>query len=731
VVNDAAKSALAETSNGETRELPVSYSGAEESAASPGRSALADTLAVALALVRADAGVIYLATGPGREPALLASVGLPESFLTASSGEERLLGAMAAETGRTVVVDDVATLRPPARDAARNGGFAAFASVPVPAPNGLLLGALDVHFREPRRLSRRERRALEAAARQLGWIAETQRWDRSADVLPPRPAPPAGAMDAGILTHLSAVLAPLPIGVLLVAPDGRVALANPEAVRVLGAPVPGAPGAGARWSGFHPDGRPVLDHEWPVSRALDENAFVPAEDVLWEGPDGERRWVRMGAAPARDADGRSAGIVVTLLDVDASRRLSERERKGVRHAERMQTLTAALSGAATPAGIAEVVVSVGVHAVDAVAGAMFERVADRPQLDLVDATGYPATTVERWRHVAIDDATPIAAAMRDERPVWVRGRADWERDWPEVPEEERWPFGAALAVLPVALRGEPAGALVFSFDEPRAFDRAECEYLELLARHVAEALDRARLYRDAEAASQAKSDFLSVVSHELRTPLNAILGYAGLIADEIPGPINEAQREQLERLQAGARQLLEVIEQILTLTRADATPESESRIQEVGADALLAELVEQLGARARRKGVLLDRRGSDEVGVVRTDPARLRQLLQQLLENALKFTERGGQVTVAARREGDRMVIDVRDTGIGIAPEHLERIFEPFWQVDRGRTRRATGTGLGLSVARRLSRQLGGDVTVSSSPGLGTVFTVWIPTDGS
>jgi two-component system, sensor histidine kinase and response regulator len=232
--------------------------------------------------------------------------------------------------------------------------------------------------------------------------------------------------------------------------------------------------------------------------------------------------------------------------------------------------------------------------------------------------------------------------------------------------------------------------------------------------------------REAETANRTKGDFLAVMSHELRTPLSAIIGYQELLADGITGPVTEQQRHQLGRIKVSARHLLELIDEILTYSRAEAGKE-EVQYEITSVNALVddaAALIEPLAAdkRVRFSVIRLDAPLD-----IRTDPRKARQVLVNLLSNAVKFTDADGTVTLRAQRAGDKLELTITDTGIGIEPDHLDRIFDPFWQVEQKATRRAGGTGLGLSVSRRLARLLGGDVLVASEPGRGSAFTVVLP----
>jgi signal transduction histidine kinase len=246
--------------------------------------------------------------------------------------------------------------------------------------------------------------------------------------------------------------------------------------------------------------------------------------------------------------------------------------------------------------------------------------------------------------------------------------------------------------------------------------------------------------RNAElaAANRLKSEFLATMSHEIRTPLNAILGYTEIIEMGLSGPVTAEQSAQLARITSSGKHLLGLIDDILDLSRIEANRLSVSQVAasaEAAVDGALALLRPQ--ARARRVTLLAHCEDAD--GRYLGDEQRVQQILTNLLANAVKFTPEGGRVTLTCERaaelpagteapaSGPWVCFTVEDTGVGIAPDQQQRIFQPFVQGDSGYTRAHGGAGLGLTISRRLARLMGGELTLESTEGVGSRFTLWLP----
>lgn len=275
----------------------------------------------------------------------------------------------------------------------------------------------------------------------------------------------------------------------------------------------------------------------------------------------------------------------------------------------------------------------------------------------------------------------------------------------------------------VARRPEPAPTIGKTRME---LARARVDLDELAHQLQRETDVRQRAEVSALEALRTRNAFLAAMSHELRTPLSQIIGYSELLLEEVPG---DRSSGDIERLHLASLGLLEVIGNILDMSRLEAGKET-VEVESFSAAELVENLIQSMSVLARRRGNLLRVRCSEELSPLRTDRAKLRTIVANLVSNACKFTS-DGTIRIAVSElthAGVGMVeIAVSDTGIGIAADQVERIFTPFVQVDQATTRRYDGSGLGLAISRQYCHMLGGEITVESEPGRGSIFRVRIP----
>jgi signal transduction histidine kinase len=296
-------------------------------------------------------------------------------------------------------------------------------------------------------------------------------------------------------------------------------------------------------------------------------------------------------------------------------------------------------------------------------------------------------------------------------------------------EDGHW-WGLTIRPYETVDRRVDGAVLVFSDVDASKQYRGRIEEVSESRRQLLVMSEVARAEADtamksADVANRAKSGFLANMSHDLRTPLNAIAGYAELMELGIRGPVTDEQRIDLARIRRSTRHLLSLINDILNFAKLDHGS-LEFHIVDVPLAAIVAELEEMITSQFRAKSITLDCTGCS--GIARADPERLRQILLNLLTNALKFTAPGGRVKVVTSQSSERVTIDVLDTGVGIRAGMLEGIFEPFVQVDRSLTSGSSdGVGLGLAISRDLARRMDAELTVQSTVGEGSRFSLSLP----
>jgi GAF domain-containing protein/CheY-like chemotaxis protein len=296
----------------------------------------------------------------------------------------------------------------------------------------------------------------------------------------------------------------------------------------------------------------------------------------------------------------------------------------------------------------------------------------------------------------------------------------------------------ALLSIPLIRENHLIGGLTVNKNTPGEFSEQAIDLLKTFASQSAVAIQNARLFREIEeksrqleVADRHKSEFLANMSHELRTPLNAIIGYSEMLQEDASDLGAEQLVDDLKKINAAGKHLLELINAVLDLSKIEAG-KMELYLETFQVTGLIKDIAAVIQPLAAKNANRLDVRCPDAIGTMRADLTKVRQALFNLLSNACKFTERG-TITLAVTHEPfdgrDGLVFSVSDTGIGMTPEQLARLFEAFSQADAATTRKYGGTGLGLALSRRLCRMMGGDVTVDSEAGRGSTFTIRLPVE--
>jgi signal transduction histidine kinase len=251
----------------------------------------------------------------------------------------------------------------------------------------------------------------------------------------------------------------------------------------------------------------------------------------------------------------------------------------------------------------------------------------------------------------------------------------------------------------------------------------------MLAGQAAVAIQKAQLYEAAQEADRLKSAFLASMSHELRTPLNSIIGFTGILLQGLVGPLNDEQQKQIGMVMNSARHLLALINDVLDISKIEAG-ELKLGSEPFDMRQTIQRAVQIVAPSADKKGLRLGVQVSPEVGSIVGDQRRVEQILINLANNAIKFTD-VGEVNIRSETVDGHLVTRVTDTGIGIRPEDVSKLFKPFRQIDTGVARRHDGTGLGLSICDRLVNMMGGRIWVESQWGAGSTFAFALPTGAS
>jgi K+-sensing histidine kinase KdpD len=427
----------------------------------------------------------------------------------------------------------------------------------------------------------------------------------------------------------------------------------------------------------------------------------------------------------------TATIIVATEALRRAHQLSERRAGELQavstRASKLLRVTTALSEATTAAEVTRVFLDQGLAVLEAPRGVLVR--ADLKEHEILGVKGYSPELEAHARALTADAEVPVMVALRTGEPIWLASAEEYRERFPAAVAQ----FGAlsetqAHVALRLTHQDEVVGAMSLSFPAPTALGVTDRAFTLLLAQATAAALHRAVAYDaererrlNAEVLAHAREEVLGVVAHDLRNPLNLISTTTQfLIEEDLDRPRRSAM---LERCLRSVRQMNRLIADLLDTVRLQA-----GRLSLNIEDILIVDVVQQTEDTFRpladAQNIAFRAEWPNDRTAVRGDPLRLSQVLGNLIGNALKFTPAGGTVTLRIQREQQYVVFRVEDTGQGIAPDQLGRVFEDFWQARKGDGR---GIGLGLAIAKALVEAQGGTIAVESEPGNGTTFTFTLP----
>jgi PAS domain S-box-containing protein len=510
-------------------------------------------------------------------------------------------------------------------------------------------------------------------------------------------------------------------GIYGVDTEGRTTFANPAAARMVGRSREELIGKNQHDLIHHsrPDGSPYPAKDCPIYAAYRDGTVHHVDDEVFWRKDGSSFPVEYTSAPIRE-DGRITGAVVTFRDISERRRAEAAQRFLL---EASRRLSGSLDIDATLRQVADLVVPeradyVMIHLVgddgEVRTAAAVHR--DPEQADLVRRAGRALGAVARVLRSGEPELVPevsdewLRAASRDptQRPVLDALRT------------------RSLMLVPLRARERVIGAVTFGLTEPRGnYTGQDLVIAEDLCGSAALALENARLFNEAQQAARIRDEVLRIVAHDLRNPLNTILLSAGVLGELLAVEAKERRLEnrQIETIRRSVQRADRLIQDLLDVARVEAGTLA-VQTAPLPAAALAHEAVELHRPLADGKGIRLEAVLPAELPTVAADHDRILQVFSNLIDNAIKFTPRGGRVTVRAEGGDHEVVFSISDTGPGIPQEQLAHLFEPFWQAKRARR---AGAGLGLAIARGIVEAHGGWIRVESETGRGTTVSFSVP----
>jgi signal transduction histidine kinase/DNA-binding response OmpR family regulator len=408
---------------------------------------------------------------------------------------------------------------------------------------------------------------------------------------------------------------------------------------------------------------------------------------------------------------------------------------------RLQKITSALSNTVTQDGVADSVLHEAIVALECDAGVVVLTPEGDEGLALLRESGSLDPLMRSFKHLQPPRSKgPYAEVVEKCRAIYLESFEEMLARYPAFREVSKIHSRGAWIFVPLGIGGKTVGALAFGFAGPRKFTLLDRDFADTVARYGAQALDRVRLRiaaaaalaeasdarMMAEHANNAKTQFLRAMSHELRTPLNAISGYTEILEMGIRGVVNPEQVKDLGRIKRASAYLLRLINDILTIARLEgARP---LHLISIEVNPVLAEVEGLCALQAKAKGLTLTVEQCERELLVTADAERFQQILLNLITNAIKFTPTHGSIGVTCDDNAGMVRVRVSDTGVGVRLVDIDRVFEPFVQIDRHLTTATQqGVGLGLSISRELARAMRGDLTLQSSEDVGSTFTLTLP----